>query len=81
LQNGSLAGWQATKKLQLMAEYFIQRNYHNVAGTEGYLNIGFRQALSKVVTLMGSFGTQLSTPAGEERTCFISFLGIQSDFQ
>jgi hypothetical protein len=81
LQNGSLAGLQASKKLQLMAEYFIQRNYHNGAGTEGYLNIGFRQTLSKVITLMGSFGTQLSTSPGEERTCFISFLGIQSDFK
>lgn len=79
-QLGSLVGYQATPNLQLMAEYFYQKNHTSGTGTEGYINIGFRQTLNKTFTLMGSFGSQVVTPMGESQESFISFLGIQSVF-
>ncbi len=80
LQWGTLFGWQAAPKLQLMAEYFYQHDYYTAPSDEGYVNVGFRQALSKNFSLMGSFGTQVVTPQGEQTAFFFSWMGIQSDF-
>ncbi len=80
IQLGSLLGYQVTPTFQAMAEYFIQKNAVWRSGTNGFINLGFRQTLNKTFTLLGSFGTQLSVAPGEEKQYFFSFLGIQSSF-
>ena len=79
-QNGTLVGYNASKKLQLMAEYFFQVNYNTLIGTDGILNAGFRYLLTSTFTLIGSCGTQLTSISNQQKQYFISFLGLQSDF-
>lgn len=80
IQNGILLGFNVSNKLQVLGEYFIQKNYTLAGNTSGFVNYGFRYILTNVFTLMGSFGTQITTPDDEQRQYFISFLGVQSDF-
>lgn len=80
LQIGSLLGYKISEKFQVMGEYFMQRNYNYETGTEGFINFGFRQVLTKTFNLMGSFGSQSATPSSVQKQYFISYLGIQSDF-
>jgi hypothetical protein len=77
-QLGNLLGYQATDKLQLMAEYFIQKNYRTDAGTAGFINFGFRKILSKTFTIMGSSGTQVAAPPFTEQEHFFCFIGVQT---
>lgn len=79
-QNGLLLGYQIYKQTQLMGEYFLEKEYQLSKESSGYINFGFRHTLTPVFTLMGSIGTQIKTPAGEQREYLISFLGIQSSF-
>ena len=78
--NGNLLGYIFSGKFQVMGEYFMQHSYTPEAGTEGFMNYGFRYSINGHFTLMGSFGTEIVTPPGEDRQLFISFLGLQSDF-
>ncbi len=80
VQLGSLVGYQPTKKIQVMGEYFLRKGYSKATGTDGFINFGFRYVLTNVFTLMGSFGSQVVTAPAEQRQYFISFLGVQSDF-
>lgn len=79
-QNGFLVGYQIRDRTQLMGEYFLEKEYQISKATSCYINFGFRQKLTNVFTLMGSLGTQIKTPAGEQREYLISFLGVQSSF-
>jgi hypothetical protein len=79
-QSGTLAGFCASQKLQLMAEYFLQKKFADAKGTDGFLNVGFRQLLSETFTLMGSLGTQLTAARGEQKEYFFSFFGLQTHF-
>jgi hypothetical protein len=80
LQNGIVGGYKVSKKLQLLGEYFITRNYQPDFAVNGYMNYGFRYTFNDTFTLMGSFGTQTNTAANEQRQYFFSFLGLQTDF-
>ena len=80
IQNGLLLGYTLSEKTQVMGEYFIEKSYNPSTSTDGYVNFGFRHALTRVFTLMGSVGTQVVTSSGEQREYFISFLGIRSSF-
>ena len=79
-QNGFLLGYQIRKNTQLMGEYFFEMEYQLSKETSFFINFGFRHTITPVFTLMGSVGTQIKTPVGEQREYFISFLGIQSSF-
>ena len=80
LDLGTIVGFKPTEDFDLMLEYMINRNFYTNPGTKGYLNIGFRQSISKHFSIMGSFGTQVVTPKGQQREVFISWLGLQSLF-
>lgn len=82
LQLGTLVGYRASEKLHVMLEYFSETHHvpHHQNLYNGYVNFGFRHPLTDLFTLMGSFGTQVVTPAGMEREHFISWLGIQTIF-
>lgn len=80
LQIGSLIGYKLHNEWELMAEYFFQRDYYSQKGNEGYINFGFRKPISKMFILMGSCGTEINSPAGTQKTYFISWLGLQSHF-
>jgi hypothetical protein len=80
LQTGLLFGYTVSKKTQLMSEYFMEKEFNSSIGSNGFLNFGFRQSVSKVFTIIGSAGTQINTRAGEQKEYFISYLGIQSSF-
>lgn len=83
IEFGSLIGYRPTETLNLMVEYFLLKHYDRynpVAGTPGYVNLGFRWEVSDSFMFMGSFGTQVVTPSGNERERFISWLGIKNLF-
>ena len=80
LQNGILFGYQVAEKTQVMGEYFTDKELNSSKGSNGFLNFGFRQSVSKVFTIIGSAGTQITSTAGEQKDYFISYLGIQSSF-
>lgn len=77
-QLGNLLGYQATDKLQLMAEYFLQKNCSSDAAAAGFINFGFRKIISKTFTIMGSSGTQVATPPFTEQEHFFCFIGVQT---
>jgi hypothetical protein len=78
--NGILLGYKASKRVEVMGEYFFENTLSQNIGADGYMNYGFRYALKSHINLMGSFGTQLVTAAGNNRQQFFSWLGIQTDF-
>jgi len=80
LLNGNLISYKASKKLELMGEFFWQKSYHPTMTTIGFMNYGCRYTFNKTFTFIGSIGTQVITPANQERQYFFSFIGIQSDF-
>lgn len=80
LDLGAIIGFKPTEDFDLMLEYMINQNFYTDPGTKGYLNIGFRQSISKHFSIMGSFGTQVVTPSGGQREYFISWLGLQTLF-
>jgi hypothetical protein len=80
IQNGLLIGYKATKKFELMGELFIQRDLGEQPTTNGFMNYGFRYTLNSNFKILGSFGTQVITPTGEQKQYFISYLGLQSSF-
>lgn len=79
-QNGILVGFKPGDHSDIMAEYFLEKEFGSANRHEGYLNFGFRQRLTQALTLMGSFGTQISTPEDTQRVYFISYVGLQSSF-
>lgn len=79
-QDGILIAYQVSERFQIMAEYFMEKGYKPTIQTEGYMNYGCRYRLNNTFTLMGSLGSQIVTPANEQKEYFYSFLGVQSDF-
>lgn len=80
VQTGLLFGYTVSKKTQIMSEYFMEKELNSQKGSNGFLNIGFRQSITKIFTIIGSAGTQITSTAGEQKDHFISYLGIQSSF-
>jgi hypothetical protein len=80
LLNGNLLSYHASKRLELMGEFFWQKSYHPIIATVGFMNYGCRYTFNKTFTFIGSVGTQVITPSNQERQYFFSFIGIQSDF-
>ncbi|MEI7965546.1 MAG: hypothetical protein WCH29_10260 [Chitinophagaceae bacterium] len=80
LQNGLLIGYKASRNFELMGEMFIQRDLGDQPATNGFMNYGFRYTLNTNFKIMGSLGTQVITPTGEQKQYFISYLGLQSSF-
>jgi hypothetical protein len=80
LLNGNLLSYKATNKLEIMGEFFVQKSFHPTIATIGFMNYGCRYTFNKTFTLLASMGTQVITPANQQRQYFFSFIGIQSDF-
>lgn len=79
-QNGFLLGYQVLDKLELMGEFFVEKEFKLIIATTGYMNYGFRYGINNTFTILGSFGRQIITPANDPQEYFISYLGIQSSF-
>lgn len=78
---GGLLGYKPHENTDLMLEYYNYQIYHGENyGMNGYVNLGFRQAITDNFMIMGSFGTQVLTPAGGVREKFISWLGVKTLF-
>lgn len=77
---GGLLGYKPNEKLDLMMEYFYVKNHFGDYGSNGFVNMGFRQDLTDKFVLLASFGTQVVTPSGDESERFISFIGLRSLF-
>jgi hypothetical protein len=77
LLNGTLLGASPVDKLQIMMEFYLQKDLHAGNTTEGYVNIGMRYDLSPSLGVMTSAGTECITPEEEDRERFFSFLGVQ----
>jgi len=80
LLNGNLVGYKTSEKLEMMIEFYVEHNFVPVNQTDAFINYGFRYHLSKKNILLASFGTQVVTPADEEKKYFFSFVGLQSLF-
>ena len=80
LSNGILLGYKVSKKTEVMGEYFLEKQITPSIAFDGYMNYGFRYALSSHVNLMGSFGTQVATAFQSDRQYFFSWLGVQTGF-
>lgn len=80
LNNGILLGYKVSTKFEVMGEYFLEKEVNPSNTVDGYTNYGFRYALTSHVNLMGSFGTQIVTSAGNDRQYFFSWVGLQTDF-
>ncbi|HTB52588.1 MAG TPA: hypothetical protein VK718_07425 [Ferruginibacter sp.] len=80
LINGNLLSYKLSKRWELMGEFFLQKSYHPTIATTGFMNYGCRYTINKTFTFIGSMGTQVITPANQERQYYFSFIGIQSDF-
>jgi hypothetical protein len=80
LLNGNLVSYKVSDKLEVIAEYFIQKGFSMPVATQGFMNYGCRYEINKTFTFLGSLGTQVVTPANEQRQYFFSFIGLQSDF-
>lgn len=80
LFNGNLLSYQVTKRLEIMGEFFIQTSIHPTVATVGFMNYGCRYTFNKTFTFLGSVGTQVITPANQQRQYFFSFIGLQTDF-
>jgi hypothetical protein len=78
--NGNLLSYKASKKWEIMGEFFLQKSLHPTIATTGFMNYGCRYTFNKTFTFLGSIGTQVITPANQERQYFFSFIGIQTDF-
>jgi hypothetical protein len=78
--NGNLLSYKASKRLELMGEFFLQTSIHPTIATEGFMNYGCRYTFNKTFTFIGSVGTQVITPSNQERQYFFSFIGLQTDF-
>lgn len=77
---GALVGFKHNPTLDLMVEYFYVKNHFGNHGSNGFVNLGFRQDLTDNFVVLASFGTQVVTPSGAERERFISFIGLRSLF-
>ena len=77
---GNLLGYNVSKKAEILIEFYFQYNFNTTVGTNGFVNYGFRYAFNKTFTLLASCGTQLITPASQQKQYFFSFLGIQTMF-
>lgn len=77
--NGNLLGFNVSKKAEILVELYFDHNF-NAAHTDGYVNYGFRYIFNKTFTLLASCGTQIITPASEQKQYFFSFLGMQTVF-
>jgi hypothetical protein len=80
LINGNLLSYKASKKWEIMGEFFLQKSIHPTIATAGFMNYGCRYTFNKTFTFLGSIGTQVITPANQERQYFFSFIGLQTDF-
>ena len=76
--NGSLLGYNISKKAQVLIECYFECNFNTTVGTQGFVNGGFRYAFNKTFILLASAGTQFITPASQQRQYFFSFLGMQT---
>jgi hypothetical protein len=80
LSNGILLGYKVSEKFEVMGEYFLEKQTHPFAATDGYMNYGFRYSLNSHINFMGSFGTQIVTASQSDKQYFFSWLGIQTSF-
>jgi hypothetical protein len=80
IQAGTLLGYKVCDRFEVMGEYFIEKSYSPTIAITGLMNYGFRYRFNKTFTLLGSFGTQVVTPADKQRQYFFSYLGVQSSF-
>jgi hypothetical protein len=80
IQVGSLLGYSLSNRVEIMGEYFLVQRYTPDKAISGSMNYGFRYSINRIFTLLGSFGTEVVTPANQQRQYFFSYLGIQSSF-
>jgi len=76
--NGSLLGYNISKKAQVLLECYFEYNFNTSVGTQGFVNGGFRYAFNKTFIFLASAGTQLISPASQQKQYFFSFLGMQT---
>jgi hypothetical protein len=77
---GTLLSYQLSPRLEVMGEIFIQKSYTPSITTQGFMNCGCRYTINKTFTFLGSLGTQVITPAAQQKLYFFSYIGIQSSF-
>lgn len=76
--NGSILGYNISKKAQVLIECYLEYNFNTTVGTQGFVNGGFRYAFNKTFILLASAGTQFISPASQQKQYFFSFLGMQT---
>ena len=57
---------------------YFDHNFNTTKGTDGFINCGFRYSFNKTFTLLASAGTQIISPASEQKQHFFFLGGLET---
>jgi len=79
IEHGILTGFNASERLELMAEFVYRIDAHSFDEAEGVVNFGMKYELNHHFSLLSSLGTGIFQ-SGTDKPFLISFTGIQINF-